>query len=381
MYGAFACGKGVHRTPHPLPLYPLRIDCPAGGSISLTFLVKMLYNKSGMSHHFDGIATTIRRHTAIPGGFAMFYTVTLNPSIDYVVRLKSFTKGITNRTTGEEYYIGGKGINVSCVLKELNIESTAFGFVAGLTGNAIEKGLQRKGIQASFIRLPEGNSRINVKIKATEESEINGQGPGIPEEAFGQLLEQIDHVTDGDTLILGGAIPNTLAGDAYVRILQRVKGKQVRLVVDAAKKLLTDCLKFKPFLIKPNKQELSEIFMKEMTSEQDIIECARELKKMGAKNVIVSLGRDGAMLLSEDGSIRHFGNISGKVLSTVGAGDAMIAGFLAGYDTSGGNYDEAMLLGVACGNATAFSSGLPESAMIRQVTDTMRQQYNEGRVF
>ena len=168
----------------------------------------------------------------------MFYTITLNPSIDYVIRLKNFTKGIKNRTTSEEYYIGGKGVNVSLVLKELGVESTAFGFVAGLTGDAIEEGLQKKGIHAEFIRLASGNSRINVKIKAAEESEINGQGPDISEEAFEQFLSQLDVIQDGDTLVLGGAIPKTLAGDAYVRILQRVKDRQVRIVVDAAKKLL-----------------------------------------------------------------------------------------------------------------------------------------------
>lgn len=304
----------------------------------------------------------------------MFYTVTLSPSIDYVVHLKSFTKGITNRTISEEYYIGGKGINISCVLKELGIESTAFGFIAGLTGDTIEEGMQHKGIQTQFIRLPEGNSRINVKIKAAEESEINGQGPDISEEAFSALLAKMDIIADGDTLVLGGAIPNTLAGDAYVRILQRIKGKQVRIVVDASRKLLTDCLKFKPFLIKPNKRELAEIFMKQMTCEQDIIECAKELKKMGAKNVIVSLGVDGALLLSEDGNIRTIRNIPGKVRSTVGAGDAMMAGFLAGYDNSGGNYDEALLTAAACGNATAFSSGLADAEGIRLVAQKMRNR-------
>ena len=183
----------------------------------------------------------------------------------------------------------------------------------------------------------------------------------------------MDVIQDGDTLVLGGAIPKTLAGDAYVRILQRVKDRQVRNVVDAAKKLLTDCLRYKPFLIKPNKQELSEIFMKEMTGEQDIIECAGEPKKLGAKNVIVSLGRDGALLLGGDGTIRHIRNVAGKVMSTVGAGDALMAGFLAGYDRSGGNYDEALLLGAACGNATAFSCGLAEAEGIRQVYAKMKE--------
>ncbi len=303
----------------------------------------------------------------------MFYTITLNPSIDYVVHLKNFTKGITNRTVSEEYYIGGKGINISLVLKQLDVESTALGFVAGLTGDAIEEGLQRKGIHAEFIRLAEGNSRINVKIKASEESEINGQGPAVSEEAFEQLLERTDCIADGDTLVLAGAIPSTLSKDAYVRILQRIKRKQVRIVVDAARKQLIDCLKFKPFLIKPNKQELSEIFMKNMNGEQDIIECAKELKKMGAKNIIVSLGRDGAMLLSEDGAVRTIRNVSGKVISRVGAGDSLMAGFLAGYDKSGGDYDEALLLGEACGNATAFSHTLAEAPEIQRIAGILRE--------
>ncbi len=308
---------------------------------------------------------------------ALFYTITLNPSIDYIMRLKNFTKGMTNRTIAEEYYIGGKGINVSCVLSELGVESTALGFVAGFTGAAIEQGLQKMGIRADFIQLEEGNSRINVKIKAGEESEINGQGPEISEEAFQNLLSKLDQIQDGDTLILAGAIPNTLSPDAYHRILSCVRDRKIRIVVDAAKKLLTDSLRFKPFLIKPNRQELSEIFMKQMLGEQDIIECAKELKKLGAKNVIVSLGKDGAMLIDEFGNIHKIGTLKGKVINTVGTGNSMVAGFLTGYDRTG-DYDEALLLGTACANATAFSPGLADAAGIEKALRQMREQQTKN---
>ncbi len=302
----------------------------------------------------------------------MIYTVTLNPSIDYIVRLKSFTKGITNRTVSEEYYIGGKGINVSSVLSELGIKSTAFGFVAGFTGEAIIKGLDEMGINADFITLKEGVSRINVKIKAAEESEINCQGPHISEEEFAQLLEKTDMIQDGDTIVLAGSIPKTLGSDAYVRILSRLKGRNVRIVVDATKKLLTECLRYKPFLIKPNKQELSEIFMKEMNSEKDIIDCASELRKMGARNVVVSLGSEGALLIDEQGKQHRTGIVKEKIVNTVGSGDSMVAGFIAGYERSG-SYEEALLLGTACGNATAFSPGLAKKEKIIEMLGKLRE--------
>lgn len=303
----------------------------------------------------------------------MFYTITLNPSVDYFVRLKSFRKGITNRTDSEEYYIGGKGINVSCVLSELGIESTVLGFIAGMTGAAIEQGLKDKGIASDFIRLSSGVSRINVKIRDTEESEINGQGPQISEEAFAELLQKVENISDGDTLVLAGAIPNTLSSDAYKRILTCVKEKNVRIVVNAAKKLLTDSLRFKPFLIKISKQELSDIFMKQMLDDKDIVECAHELQKLGAKNVIISLGADGAMLIDEKSEIFHIGVPKGKIINSVGSGDSMVAGFLAGFDRTG-NYEEALLMGEACASATAFSKGLTDLSMIERTVEKMREQ-------
>ena len=261
----------------------------------------------------------------------MIYTVTLNPSIDYIVRLDELKTGITNRTTSEEYYIGGKGINVSCVLAELGIKSTALGFVAGFTGEAIEKGLKNPKITADFITLKSGISRINIKIKAGEETEINCQGPHIDEEELLNLFDKIDNIQSGDTLIIAGNIPNTLPDDVYERIIERLDGKDVRIVVDATKKLLVNSLKYKPFLIKPNRQELSEIFDTTVKTESDVVKYAQELQKMGAKNVLVSLGGDGALLVDEFGKVHKEGVIKGhKVLNTVGSGDSMVAGFVAG---------------------------------------------------
>lgn len=288
----------------------------------------------------------------------MIYTVTLNPSIDYIVRLDELKTGITNRTTSEEYYIGGKGINVSCVLSELGIKSTALGFVAGFTGEAIEKGLKNPKITADFITLKSGISRINIKIKAGEETEINCQGPHIDEEELLNLFDKIDNIQSGDTLIVAGNIPNTLPDDVYERILERLEGKDVRIVVDATKKLLVNSLKYKPFLIKPNRQELSEIFDTTVKTESDVVKYAQELQKMGAKNVLVSLGGDGALLVDEFGKVHKEGVIKGhKVLNTVGSGDSMVAGFVAGCIDKN-DYAYALKLGSACGNATAFLNGL-----------------------
>ena len=287
----------------------------------------------------------------------MIYTVTLNPSIDYVVRLESLVTGITNRTTSEEYYFGGKGINVSCVLAELDLESTAFGFVAGFTGEAIEKGIRNDKIITDFIKLEKGISRINIKIKAGEETEINCQGPHIEENELLRLLNKVDRINDGDTIVIAGNVPNTMPDDVYERILERIKNKKVRIVVDATKKLLLNSLKYKPFLIKPNRQELSEIFETEVRTEADIEKYAKELQKLGAQNVLVSLGGDGAMLIDEFGEKHKQGVLKEKVINTVGSGDSMVAGFIAGYEKEH-SYPYALKLGSACGNATAFLSGL-----------------------
>ena len=295
----------------------------------------------------------------------MIYTVTLNPSIDYVVRLDKLTTGITNRTISEEYYFGGKGINVSCILAQLDVKSTALGFVAGFTGEAIEKGIQNDKITTDFINLENGISRINIKIKTDDETEINGQGPHISENELEMLYEKIDRITDDDTLVIAGSVPSTMPDDVYERILKRVSGKSVKIVVDATKKLLLNSLKFKPFLIKPNLQELCEIFSTEIDNDEKIKNYAEILQGMGAQNVLVSLGKDGAILLDEFKNIHKIGVVEGKPINTVGSGDSMVAGFLAGYEKEK-SYAYALKLGTACGNATAFSDGLADKQKINE---------------
>ncbi len=296
----------------------------------------------------------------------MIYTVTLNPSIDYIVHMDGLTLGITNRTVSEEYYYGGKGINVSCVLAELDLDSTAIGFTAGFTGEAIEKGIKNERITTEFIRLKSGMSRINIKIKAGEETEINGQGPDISPEELEQLMQKLDDIKDGDTLVLAGSIPSTLPDDVYEKMLERIDGKAVRIVVDATKKLLLNSLKYHPFLIKPNRQELSEIFGVEVKSEEDTERYAKELQKMGARNVLISLGGEGAMLIDEYGQKHKAGVLKEKVINTVGSGDSMVAGFVAGYEKEQ-SYPFALKLGSVCGNATAFLPGLATKEKINEL--------------
>ena len=296
----------------------------------------------------------------------MIYTITLNPSIDYVVRLDKFAMGITNRTTSEEYYFGGKGINVSCVLAELGLESTALGFLAGFTGEEIKKGLSNKRINTDFIWLNNGTSRINIKIKAKTETEINGQGPNIGDKELELLMGKLDKVIDGDTLVIAGSIPNTLPDDVYEKMLESIKEKDIKIVVDATKKLLVNSLKYKPFLIKPNRQELSEIFETEIVSQEDTEKYARKLQEMGAQNVLISLGGEGAMLIDENGEKHNAGVLKEKVINTVGSGDSMVAGFIAGYETQK-DYSYALKLGSACGNATAFLPGLATKEKIDEI--------------
>ena len=300
----------------------------------------------------------------------MIYTVTLNPSIDYVVRLSNLTAGITNRTDSEEYYFGGKGINVSCVLAELDIDSTELGFTAGFTGEAIEKGIRNNRITTDFIRLREGISRINIKIKAGEETEINGQGPHISDDELNSLFEKLDHIQNGDTLILAGSVPNTVPDDVYERMLERLKDKDIRIVVDATKKLLVNSLKYKPFLIKPNRQEISEIFDVPVETEEDTEKYAKKLMEMGAQNVLISLGGDGAMLIDEFGNKHKMGVVKEKVINTVGSGDSMVAGFVAGYEKEK-SYPYALKLGSACGNATAFLPGLATKEKINDILNKL----------
>lgn len=296
----------------------------------------------------------------------MIYTVTLSPSIDYVVHMSSMRFNVTNRTDSEEFYYGGKGLNVSQVLAELELDSTALGFIAGFTGDAIEAGIRNSRIRTEFIRLKEGFTRINIKIKAGGETEINGQGPDIPDKALEELMSKLDRLRDGDVLVLAGSIPKTCPDDVYEKMLERVGNKNIMIVVDATKKLLVNSLKCRPFLIKPNRLELAEIFHATVENEQDVEKYARELQKMGARNVLVSLGRKGAFLLDENGDTHKCGTLKQQVLNTVGAGDSMVAGFVAGY-LKKHDYGYALKLGSACGNATSFLPGLATKDKIDEV--------------
>lgn len=295
----------------------------------------------------------------------MVYTVTFNPAVDYIVHTKELRAGATNRSDSEEIYFGGKGINVSIVLSELGVKSKALGFVAGFTGAAIERGVSEKGIDADFVHLSGGFSRINVKIKSDEETELNGQGPKIPDEAVQQLFAKLDELQDGDTLVLAGSIPSSLPSDIYERILVRLSGRKIRAVVDATKDLLVKVLKYQPFLIKPNNFELGEIFGVELHTADEIVKYAEKLHEMGARNVLVSMAGDGAVLLDETGKTHVCGVCRGTVKNSVGAGDSMVAGFIAGCEKAG--YEYALKLGTAAGGATAFSEGLATKEKINEL--------------
>ena len=287
----------------------------------------------------------------------MIYTVTFNPALDYVVRMDALALGQVNRTVSEDVQLGGKGINVSWVLRELGHENVALGFVAGFTGKAIEDGLAAKGVATDFIHLPAGLTRINVKLKAGEETEINGKGPDISAEALEELFHKLDALGEGDVLVLAGSIPASMPSDVYESILARLEGKNVLCAVDATRDLLVNVLKYKPFLIKPNNHELGEIFGRVLTTDEEIRECAEKLQQQGARNVLVSMAGDGAMLLDENGGCHRLAAYKGKVKNSVGAGDSMVAGFLAGYLDSG-DYAHALRVGSAAGSATAFSDVL-----------------------
>lgn len=297
----------------------------------------------------------------------MIYTVTFNPAVDYVVHTDTLQTGCVNRSRSEEVYFGGKGINVSVVLSELGIKSRALGFVAGFTGKAIEEGVQKKGVETDFVHLEDGFSRINIKIKSEAETELNGQGPDISASAIDELYKKLDCLGEGDMLVLAGSIPNTLPNDIYERILARLssKKKQIKFVVDATGDLLLNVLKYKPFLIKPNNHELEEIFGITLNSREETAVCAKKLRAMGAVNVLVSMAGDGALLVDERGVVHNCGVCSGRVKNSVGAGDSMVAGFIAG--SVGGDYEYALKLGTASGGATAFSDGLAKKEEINKL--------------
>ena len=302
----------------------------------------------------------------------MIYTVTFNPAIDYVVRLDRELKvGDVNRARGEDCVLGGKGINVSGVLAELGCESVALGFVAGETGAWLERGLAAQGLKTDFVHLEHGMTRINVKIKAKKETELNGAGPDIPEGAMQALETKLDRLQKDDILILAGSIPASLAQTTYERLLARLEGRGVRAVVDATRDLLVNVLRYRPFLIKPNNHELSEIVGIKLTNDNEVVTAAKMLQEKGARNVLVSMAGDGALLLDEQGGVHRIGCPKGTVVNSVGAGDSMVAGFVAGYQQSGGNYDTALRLGTACGSATAFSLGLATRQDIEKLLKTI----------
>lgn len=301
----------------------------------------------------------------------MIYTVTLNPSIDYVVNMEQLVEGMVNRVSTEHFYAGGKGINVSQILNQHGISNRALGFISGFTGNFIEGSLKEKGIDTDFIRLSEGYSRINMKIKTTtDETEINGMGPHIPKTEIDKLYRQLDLLTADDTLVLAGSIPATLPDDFYEKVMEHVRDRGVKVVVDATKNLLLNVLTYRPFLIKPNHHEIAEMFGVTISTTEDLLQYGKRLKDMGARNVLISMGGDGAILLAENGEVYRSNVPKGVVKNSVGAGDSMVAGFIAGYEKTQ-CYEQALRLGAASGSATAFSSDVATaeeiSALVKEI--------------
>lgn len=298
----------------------------------------------------------------------MIYTVTFNPSLDYIVTVDNFQVGKVNRTVDEIIYPGGKGINVSMVLKNLGFDSTALGFMAGFTGSEIARLLEVKGVATDFIHVKEGTSRINVKLRSNEESEINGMGPGIKKEDIDTLYQQLDKLEDGDVLVLAGSIPSVMPESMYMDIMAHLKEKNLKIVVDATRDLLVNVLPYHPFLIKPNNHELGEIFGVTITEKADVIKYAKKLQEKGARNVLIFMAGDGAVLVTEDGQEFMAEAPKGKVVNSVGAGDSMVAGFIAGYLESN-SYREAFKMGVCTGSASAFSEELATKAEVTALLD------------
>ena len=302
----------------------------------------------------------------------MIYTVTFNPALDYAVYLDTLEMGALNRARGETLRCGGKGINVSVVLRNLGMDTRALGFLAGFTGHGIALWLEQMSVQNDFIMLPAGMSRINIKLKTGVETEINGQGPDIPPQALDALFAKLDRISKGDTLVLAGSIPASLPADVYERILSRLSGRGIRCVVDASGPLLLNVLQYRPFLIKPNEAELSELCGVPMTPGDltGVKACAARLQERGARNVLASLGPNGALLLTEDGKFLHQEAAAGTVRNSVGAGDSMVAGFLTGLHLTG-SYREALRMGAAAGAATAFSDHLATRREVEELLNTL----------
>ena len=304
----------------------------------------------------------------------MIYTVTFNPSLDYIVSVEDFKLGLTNRTSSELILPGGKGINVSTVLGNLGIENTALGFLAGFTGKEIVRRLEEMGVASDFIEIKEGVSRINLKLKSIDGTEINGSGPVISPEDVEKLMEKLEKLGEGDVLFLAGSIPTSMPDDMYQKIMAKLDGKGVMIVVDATRDLLMNVLAYHPFLIKPNNHELGEIFDVELLTRESVVPYAKKLQEKGARNVLVSMAGDGAVLVAEDGSIFQSEAPKGKVVNSVGAGDSMVAGFIAGY-LENGSYEKAFQMGVCTGSASAFSEELATKAEVIALLDSNKKLF------
>lgn len=296
----------------------------------------------------------------------MIYTVTFNPSLDYIVSVDDFKIGLTNRTSSELLLPGGKGINVSTVLMNLGIESKALGFIAGFTGEEVVRRLEKMGVKNGFIQIDEGFTRINLKLKSIDGMEINGMGPAISDEKVQMLMDKLDMLGEGDVLFLSGSIPASMPDDAYQKIMERLDGRGVQIAVDATKDLLMNVLPYHPFLIKPNNHELGEIFGVELTTRESVVPYAKKLQEKGAVNVPVSMAGEGAVLVAADGNVYDTPAPKGKLINGVGAGDSMVAGFMAGYMEKQ-DYRHAFHMGVAAGSASAFSENLATKPEIEAV--------------
>lgn len=304
----------------------------------------------------------------------MIYTLTLNPSLDYIVTVPKFTCGVVNRTSREVIFPGGKGVNVSMVLGNLGFENTALGFLAGFTGKALKGLVEEKGIRADFIEVERGMTRINVKLRSEEETEINGQGPFIGEKEIGKLYERLERLEDGDILVMAGSIPDVMPETMYRDILEHLKEKKLRVVVDATNDLLVNVLRYHPFLIKPNNHELGEIFGVVINDKAEVIRYGRQLQELGAQNVLVSMAGAGAVLLAADGSVYQADAPKGRLVNSVGAGDSMVAGFLAGY-LEHGSYRKAFETGVCAGSASAFSEELATREEVLRLLDKSKDLF------
>lgn len=299
-------------------------------------------------------------------GYKVIYTVTFNPSLDYIVSVKDFRPGMTNRTSSELMLAGGKGINVSIVLGNLGLKSTALGFIAGFTGDEIVRRLHNGGINSEFIKINDGISRINIKLKSIDGTEINGQGPHIDSSHIEQLMNRLRRLESGDVLVLAGSIPAGISDNIYKDIMDMLKDKGVQIVVDATSRLLTNVLEYNPFFIKPNQHELGDIFNVTLNTQEEVIPYALELKKMGAVNVCVSMGGKGAILVADDGNVYKAKAPDGILKNSVGAGDSLVAGFLSGWIEKK-DYEYAFRKGVATGSASAFSERLATNGEVNDL--------------